>query len=86
MGVRDGTCIVGQYSFDLPLHEQAERYRALAVEAESMARGMPLPRLKDAWLKIARDWRELAGEIDRSAEPSTDSAEERHMSRRACGD
>jgi hypothetical protein len=77
---------VGQYSFDLPLHEQAAHYRELAVEAETMARGMPLPRLREAWLKIARDWRELAGEIDRSAEPPADSADESHVSTRACGD
>ncbi len=77
---------MGQYSFDLPLREQADRYRELAVEAESMARGMPLPRLKDAWLKIARDWRELAGEIERSTDPATGTLDESLMVKRACGD
>lgn len=77
---------MGQYSFDLPLHEQAEHYRALAVEAEAMARGMPLPRLKDAWLKIACDWRDLAGEIERSADPAAETFDEMLMPNRACGD
>ena len=84
-GVNGGEWILGHYSFDLPLREQAAQYKELAVEAEAMARGMPLPRLKDAWLKIARDWRELAGEIDRSIEPPNDAIDEAPMAHRSCG-
>ena len=81
-----GELILGQFSFDLPLREQAAQYRGLAAEADSMARGMPLPRLRDAWLKIACDWRELAGEIDRSADPANETIDKIRTETHSFGD
>jgi hypothetical protein len=60
--------------FNLPL-ERLKRYRELAAEAEAFATTMVTAGLRDGNLTIARRWRELASEIEKSmhagtAEPS----------------
>jgi hypothetical protein len=50
----------------MPAREQIRRFRELAQEAEAMACGVPSRRLQEAWEKIARDWRELADELEQS--------------------
>jgi hypothetical protein len=51
--------------FNLPL-ERLKRYRQLATEAEAFATTMVTAGLRDGNLTIARRWRELASEVEKS--------------------
>jgi adenine-specific DNA methylase len=51
--------------FNLPL-ERLKRYRQVATEAEAFATTMITAGLRDGNLTIARRWRELASEVEKS--------------------
>jgi hypothetical protein len=56
--------------FNLPL-ERLKRYRELAAEAEAFATTMVSAGLRDGNLTIARRWRELASEVEKSMQAET---------------
>lgn len=53
--------------FNLPLPERLKRIRELAVEAEAFAAAMLTPELRDSYLRIARHWRDMASQLENSA-------------------
>jgi hypothetical protein len=52
--------------FNLPPPERLKRYREIATEAEALAGRVISSRLRDGYLTIARRWRELAEQLEKS--------------------
>ena len=52
----------------LPLMKRAGRYRELAAEANATARTAPDGPFRETYLNIAKNWTELAAEIERLLE------------------
>ncbi len=53
--------------FNLPLPERLKRIRELAADAEAFAAAMVTPELRDSYLRIARHWRDMASQLEKSA-------------------
>ena len=53
--------------FNLPLPARLKRIRELAADAEAFAAVMVTPELRDSYLRIARHWRDMASQLEKSA-------------------
>jgi hypothetical protein len=64
--------------FNLPLPERLKRIRELAAEAEAFSDAIITPELRNSYLTIARHWRDLASQLENSAQAEPPQAPEAH--------